>query len=148
VKDRLRLARMDAGYKTRIDVVKKLGEGFSEATLYRWESGSADPPFAKVHVLADLYGVSLDWLASRTDSRATHRVGPDKILVDRERVEQLHSLRPGDPVPSDLIAPRFGGVWVVPERLDILDGRDAETFRVQIDCHIKELVRAARRRFL
>ena len=39
----------------------------------RYETGEVDPPTSKTILLADYFGVSLDWLAGRTDNPDSHK---------------------------------------------------------------------------
>lgn len=41
----------------------------SKNTYIRYETGEREPPFSFMVRLAEYYGVSLDWLAGRTDKR-------------------------------------------------------------------------------
>lgn len=41
----------------------------SKNTYIRYETGVTEPPFAFMVRVAEYYGVSLDWIAGRTDKR-------------------------------------------------------------------------------
>lgn len=136
---RLRQARKEAKL-TRLEVAAKLGDGFSEASLHRWENGSAEPPFDRVRQLAELYDVSLDWLAGRTECCITHRFDHQKVVLDGDRYDRFMSLKRGDRVPEDLIAPRFLGVFQIPEKNVMVLGGDAmEAVGRRIALQAKEL---------
>jgi transcriptional regulator with XRE-family HTH domain len=141
---RLRQARREAGL-TRPEVATRLGDGFSEASLHRWENGSAEPPFDRVRELADLYDVSLDWLAGRTECRITHRFDHQKVVLDGDRYARFMSLKRGDRVPEDLVAASFLGVFQIPEKNVMVLGGDAmEAVGRRIASQAKEL---SQRRF-
>lgn len=43
--------------------------GTTQMQISKYENGHQEPTLARAVQLADLYGVSLDWLAGRTDKR-------------------------------------------------------------------------------
>lgn len=64
--------------------------GFTTRSLYRWENDAVDPGFEKVCQLAELYGVSLDWIAGRT---AIERcVRPGMVMIDNQVIGTLEAL--------------------------------------------------------
>lgn len=65
IKKRLRECREKKGF-VRPYVVKKVGIGLN--TLIGWESNICLPPLDKAGQLAELYGVSLDYIVGRTDN--------------------------------------------------------------------------------
>jgi len=84
---RLREARLNAGLsqeKVEADL------GFATRSLTRWENGVCDPGYGKVIRLAELYGVSLDWIAGRTSIQRVLDTG--KAIVRTQTVEVLKQL--------------------------------------------------------
>ena len=63
---RFKEARLLKGFKL-IDCAEKLGVG--QPTLSAWERGSKNPTLENLEAMADLYGVSIDYLLGR--------IGPD-----------------------------------------------------------------------
>lgn len=61
---RLRIARTAAGLDQRT-AAKKLG--IAQGTLSNYERAKTDASFQMVCDMADLYGVSLDWLGGRSE---------------------------------------------------------------------------------
>ena len=85
---RIKDLREDAD-KTQTDIADHLG---TTAQYYgKYEKGERELPFSRAIVLADYYGVSLDYLAGRTNGRA---MNSDVILPDDEKrlLEQFRSL--------------------------------------------------------
>lgn len=62
---RLRQARDEAGYK-QVDAAKKLG--ISNGTLSGYERSYRDPDTDILNEMAELYGVSVDWLLGKSNS--------------------------------------------------------------------------------
>jgi transcriptional regulator with XRE-family HTH domain len=62
--DRLRLAREKAGL-TQMDVASAMYT--SQAMISRYESGSVMLKIDRVTEMADMYGVSIDWLCGRNE---------------------------------------------------------------------------------
>lgn len=65
---RLRAARDRAGFT--MEEVADAGAGRSRGTIQNWEGGRNFPELPRLMVLADLYGVSLDWLLWRVEDDA------------------------------------------------------------------------------
>lgn len=63
--ERLREARLRAGL-TQKEVATKVG-WVADATYQKYERGAAIPSIELATRMADALGVSLDWLAGRTD---------------------------------------------------------------------------------
>lgn len=85
---RIRDLREDAD-KTQTDVANYLG---TTAQYYgKYEKGERELPFSRAIELADLYCVSLDYIAGRTNDRD---MNADTILQDDEKrlLEQFRSL--------------------------------------------------------
>ena len=65
MKNNLRLLRKSRGY-TQIAVQMKTG--IEQALLSKFENGERTPPTETLMVLADFYGVSIDYILCRTDN--------------------------------------------------------------------------------
>ncbi len=66
MKTRLRELRRESGL-TQLDLQKKTG--ISQDALSRFETGDRVPPIPILLKLADLYGVSIDYILFRTEER-------------------------------------------------------------------------------
>ena len=64
-KERLKYARRKARY-TMSRAAKKIG--IQQATISRYESGKTIPAVDRVAAMAELYGVSMDWLCGMEDT--------------------------------------------------------------------------------
>jgi transcriptional regulator with XRE-family HTH domain len=71
--DRLKEQRIFMDW-TQEEVAKKLGLNY-KSTYSRWEHGFREPSIRYLIALADLYGVSIDYLTGRTDKNQKKRVG-------------------------------------------------------------------------
>ena len=85
VGQRLRWVRERKGLQ-QIDVAKKTG--LNNKTLSGYERGVSEPDLQTLSTLAGLYGVSVDWLAGRTDDMTP----PSKVSRN-----QPHAGRPSFP---------------------------------------------------
>lgn len=56
---KLKKARKDTGF-TQIEIEKELN--IPRSTLANWEIGRTQPDIESLGILADFYGVSVDWL--------------------------------------------------------------------------------------
>lgn len=66
---RLKKARENTGFTQR-EVQKETG--INQPTIARYETGVLEPDIEKLGILADFYGVSVDWLLGT-------RGGPEKL---------------------------------------------------------------------
>ena len=66
---KIRKARNNTGF-TQKEVEKETG--IKQSTLTKYEHGKLEPDLEKLGILADFYGVSVDWLLGT-------RGGPEKI---------------------------------------------------------------------
>ena len=66
---KIKKARNDTGF-TQKEVEKETG--IKQSTLTKYEYGRLEPDLEKLGILADFYGVSVDWLLGT-------RGGPEKI---------------------------------------------------------------------
>jgi len=66
---KIRKARLDTGF-TQKEVEKETG--IKQSTITKYENGRLEPDLEKLGILADFYGVSIDWLLGT-------RGGPEKI---------------------------------------------------------------------
>lgn len=64
VGERLRALREELGLSLD-ELAQLVGMRGGRGVVYRWEAGQSLPPFELLLALADLYGVSLDYLAGR-----------------------------------------------------------------------------------
>ena len=60
--ERLREARIESSFSQR-DMAARFG--ITDRSYRRWEAGDAEPSIDAMVELADLFGVSLDWLCGR-----------------------------------------------------------------------------------
>ena len=67
---RIRGKRAELGIKRK--EFAKLA-GVNENTIYYWEHDASEPTVFNLIVVADILGVSLDWLAERTDKQEVNR---------------------------------------------------------------------------
>ena len=56
---KIKRARIDTGF-TQIEVAKETG--IAQSTIAKYETGALQPDLEKLGILADFYGVSVDWL--------------------------------------------------------------------------------------
>ena len=124
---RLQEARENAGMSQEA-VAQELG--FPTRSITRWENGRADPGSCKLVRLADLYGVSMDWIAGRTDIRQCIKTGA--VLIDSAALRELESLaNPGAGirnVPQHLLRPPgVNYAAVVPTDVDVISGEAAQS---------------------
>lgn len=82
LKDNIRKARLDVGL-TQIEVAEKLG--VAQAQYARWENGGRNPKDETVEKMADIFGVSFDYLKGRDD-------GLEEII----KILKEHKLTPKD----------------------------------------------------
>lgn len=66
---KLKKARNDTGFTQR-EITKETG--IAQSTIANYETGRTEPDIETLGILADFYGVSLDWLIGT-------RGGPEKI---------------------------------------------------------------------
>lgn len=70
MKNNLKLLRLKAGY-TQIAVQMKTG--IEQALISKFESGERTPPTETLMLLADFYGVSIDYIMGRTENPEINR---------------------------------------------------------------------------
>ena len=63
---------------TQSEVAEKLN--YTDKSVSKWERGEAIPPVDVLKELADLYGVSLDFLVTNTDEVSTDKTRNQKII--------------------------------------------------------------------
>lgn len=127
---RLQLAREDAGMSQEA-VMEQLG--FPTRSLTRWENGKADPGSCKLVRLADLYGVSMDWLTGRTDVRHCIRAGA--VMIDSAALRELQGLADSGAglrdVPQHLLRPPgVNCASVVPDDVEVISAEAAQSVRM------------------
>lgn len=139
---RLREARDHAGLSQE-DVCARIDS--TSRSLARWEGGEVEPGFVTMQQLAELYGVSLDWLAGRTTLPPL--LLPGRVMVDERALERIRRLvdeggSMGD-VPETLLRhPVIAYAFVVPEQVLML-GVDAAR---AIDGEMQQLLKKLRGR--
>lgn len=142
VGQRLRKARDQAGL-TQEQVSAKLGDGFSTASLYRWENGKEMPSLDKAATLASLYDVSLDWLVGR--AQCSSLLVPGRVLIDVhatklvEQAAENGSMR--DLPPHLLRRPGIDYAWRVPDEMLILPADAAEAVERAMQTYFEYLRR-------
>ena len=127
---RLQEAREYAGMSQEA-VTQKLG--FPTRSLTRWENGKADAGSYKLVRLADLYGVSMDWIAGRTEVR--HCIKSGAVMIDSAALRELQGLADCGAglrdVPKHLLRPPgVNCASVVPNDVDVISPEAAESVRM------------------
>ena len=86
----------------------------SDITYYKYETGRHSPPLQAMYILADFYGVSLDYMYGRTGSlphsttARTVRPAPSQAILLATIGEQLQSLRRRRDLTQDKLAIYLG----------------------------------------
>lgn len=70
MKNNLKKLRKDAGYT---QLVVQMKTGIEQALISKYENGERVPPTETLVLLADFYGVSLDYILCRTDKPNVNR---------------------------------------------------------------------------
>lgn len=109
--------------------------GFPIRSLTRWECGESDPGFEKVKMLAELYKVSLDWIARRTETEDL--LVPGTIIVRMDVIPRLQALvdegKSLEDVPKELIRdPGIDFACVVPENAMTMRADGVESMERQV----------------
>lgn len=138
---RLRTARELAGLQ-QVQASERVG--LPVRSLRRWEAGLADPGVEKTMRLAEVYGVSVDWLLGRTEVRACVR--PGMVMLDESAIATLHRLvatgrRLAD-VPAELV--RHPGLQYangVPAKPTFVSHDEA----VQVEARLRVVIERLRR---
>lgn len=138
---RLRAARERAGLQ-QVQASERVG--VPVRSLRRWESGLAEPGVEKTMRLAEVYGVSVDWLLGRTDIRAC--VQPGMVMIDENAVATLHRLlatgRRLTDVPPELIRhPGLSYASGVPAKPNFVSHEEA----VQLEARLRVVIERLRR---
>lgn len=141
---RLQAAREDTGMSQEA-VAEKLG--FASRSVTRWENGGADPGSEKLAKMADLYGVSMDWIAGRTTLK--HCIKPGAVLLDPEKYRALQILVAGGAkiydVPERLVrTPGFNCAAVVPDNAEIVSSEAADDIERELKAIWQRLKRAGK----
>ena len=109
--------------------------GVTRETLSRWERGVHEPGSMHFIALANIYSVSLDWLAGRTACKCTFK--PGHTLVDLTVVEQLREAERNGHMPADMQpimrGPGYDYAWDIPEDHQIIDRRAAKRLQTDMD---------------
>lgn len=132
---RLQRARVNAGM-SQVQVAQELG--CTTRSLTRWENGECDPGSRKLIRMAELFDVSLDWIAGRTT--VDRLLVPGKAIINQSAIALLKSLveqgRTVRDIPSELIRrPGIDVGYVIPHGFAIM-GADAAT---AVDSHASYL---------
>jgi len=77
--EHLRQVRTEKGWSL-YDVERKTGIGFS--LLSKYEREERTPSRKRLEILADFYGVSIDWLLGRTDQRKNIYITTDQVAEE------------------------------------------------------------------
>ena len=80
------------------DVIAK-ATGCSVRTVYGWESGTTDPPASAILLIADVLGITTDYLLGRSDTEQV--LAPQTWLVD---VDLVDAIKAGRVEPSTIWA--------------------------------------------
>ena len=62
-------------YKEKTQLQVQMETGIEQALLSKYENGVRVPPTETLVILADYYGVSMDYIMGRTDCPAVNRKG-------------------------------------------------------------------------
>lgn len=136
--ERLRLARERAGL-TRNQVGAEL-DGIPEGSLRRWEAADGNPPFDKVAALAQLYDVSMHWLAGQCECPACHRLLPGRIVLEPDSWRSFLGLRRNGPIPDGLVEAQVTAIRHIPAgEFDVYPGDAKELFDSQVQRKLREL---------
>lgn len=73
--EKLKTARKRTGF-TQIEVMKELH--IPQSTLAKYENGKREPDIETLGLLADFYGVSIDWLIGTGMSKGEYKKEQDK----------------------------------------------------------------------
>lgn len=92
---RLRKARIALGYK-QTDVFRKIG--LNNKTLSGYENSVSIPDAETVRMLAELYGVSIDWLFARGESGFVSPMEDDFTRFVRYMEEKYDVVLHDDPI--------------------------------------------------
>src|SRR5437868_6027948 len=76
---------------THTDLASELGVGFAQ--IYRFEAGKASPDADILDLMAEVFGVSVDYLLGRSDDLNAH-LTEDNLSADERAV--LNAMRRGD----------------------------------------------------
>lgn len=136
---RLRQARTEAKL-SQDDVAYAIGS--TVRSLTRWESAECEPGFTLLCSLAELYGVSLDWLADRSPLRGPLVEG--SVLVDEDVLAAVRDLaeRGGrlTEIPSQMIRhPGIDYAYVIPTRPRAVSMDEAARIDAEVRKHIDQL---------
>lgn len=134
--ERLRRARADSGLSQE-EVAFAISS--TVRSLTRWEGGECEPGFTLLCALADLYGVSLDWLADRSPLRSPAVEGA--VLVDEDVLDALRRIatRGGrlTEIPAEMIRhPGIDYAYVVPPRPRAVTVEEASRIETEVRKHI------------
>lgn len=69
------------------ELAERIGVG--RTTLASWETGHRRPELAHLESLADLAGVSLDWLVGRTGANETANAKDDLVIIFNGQRQEL-----------------------------------------------------------
>ena len=134
---RLRLARCRAGMSQE-HVASEVG--IPARSLTRWEHGESDVGVSKLAKLAQLFGVSMDWLTGRTPLH--HCVRPGVVLLDSAALDELVALADARAslcdVPTHLLRePGVSCSVIVPDNAEVVSGAAAS----RIEARMQEIWR-------
>ena len=73
---RIKKARCDTGFTQRNVAIET---GIPPSTIAKYETGKLEPDLEKLGILADFYGVSVDWLLG------TNGVGKEAIIAEYQK---------------------------------------------------------------
>jgi len=112
--------------------------GFPARSLSRWEKGEVELGASKLAMLADLYGVSIDWIAGRTSLR--HCLQPGAVLFDPACLDELERLAEAGAtiydVPRRLVrAPGVNCASIVPDNAEVISRDAAE----RVEARMREI---------
>lgn len=118
--DRLKMLRNERKL-TQVQAAEALGLNYRH--YQRLEADGNTPNFANLVQIADLFHVSMDYLAGRTDAREVNRAPGHKILLSSELTEDTAELEAllREVIPAALQAEGIG----LPCEIDVLLTNDA-----------------------
>ncbi len=126
--DRLKILRNERKL-TQVQAAEALGLNYRH--YQRLEADGNTPNFANLVQIADLFNVSMDYLAGRTDVREVNRAAGHKVLLSSDLTEDTAELEAllREVIPTALKAEGVG----IPCEIDVLLTNDAGIHAINLD---------------
>ena len=134
--DRLVSARESAGFKTRAGAAD--AAGVSVNTMKEWELGRSDPSSRHLAVLAELYGVTADYLVGGADD--PKGVPPGCFIIDMAALSVLEKARSFEDVRHLLPDPASPVIILqMPSLARVVDEERCKEIEATVNRHIRRL---------